>query len=102
MYLWLAMRVHLAHVAFEISDHSLNFLDPPHISITLQEINTLKSANPDFRYVCVWSVLLISYKLWFLRGVKLKDQTYFVDVRFKASTLAFLMIRPSGKLCVVG
>jgi hypothetical protein len=30
-------------------------------SITLQEINTLKSANPDFRYV--WSVLLISLQI---------------------------------------
>jgi hypothetical protein len=31
MYLWIAMcmRAHLAHVAFEISGHSPNFLDTP-------------------------------------------------------------------------
>jgi len=35
MYLWIAMRMraHLAHVAIEISDHSPNFLDTPHIYI---------------------------------------------------------------------
>jgi hypothetical protein len=33
VYLWIAMcmRTHLAHVAFELSDHSPNFLDTPHI-----------------------------------------------------------------------
>jgi hypothetical protein len=34
MYLWIAMCMlaHLAHVAFEISDHSPNFLDTPRIN----------------------------------------------------------------------
>jgi hypothetical protein len=42
MYLWIAMcmRAHLSHVAFEISDHSPNFLDTPrmlHIMNAVQQ-----------------------------------------------------------------
>jgi hypothetical protein len=53
MYLWIAtcMRAHLAHVAFEISDHSPNFLDTPRIYFQNHTVKTKSKVFKSDKYV---------------------------------------------------